>query len=122
MGTAAKQLQLSLQQIRDAYGHNLTIGTEAEDVLREFLAAHLPDSIGVANGQIVDSLGSESRQVDVILYDKARTPALYRGLRWGFPHLESLFFRNVGTGQLVSGALSVRMRPPAWARGQLLTR
>lgn len=45
--------------------------------MRRFFKRYLPQSLGVTSGQVVDSTGQLSRQLDVIIYDLARTPILF---------------------------------------------
>lgn len=77
MQIAAVELKASLQKIRIAIEHNLTTGMGAEEAVRNFLRAHLPESIGIGTGQIVDSNGHTTKQIDVVLFDAARTPILF---------------------------------------------
>lgn len=76
-GRAADEMLSSVQQSRAALTHNLSIGEANESVVREFLRQRLPASIGVGRGQIVDKNGQRTRQLDVVLYDAFRTPALW---------------------------------------------
>lgn len=77
MTSASAEMTNSLTKIQAALDHNLSKGEAAEEAVRRFLVLHLPGSIGVASGQIVDSTGTTSKQLDVILYDVARTPVLF---------------------------------------------
>ncbi|WP_132157817.1 DUF6602 domain-containing protein [Kribbella antiqua] len=77
MAQAAQQMRNSLEETRVALSHNLSKGEALEDAVRAFLRKHLPDSIGIAKGQLIDSKGARSPQLDVILYDAARTPILF---------------------------------------------
>lgn len=47
--------------------HNGTIGLIREQIIKDFLAAHLPELISVRSGQIVDSNDCYSKQQDVVL-------------------------------------------------------
>ena len=76
-GLAAQEMLSSVEQSRAALTHNLSIGEANESVVREFLRQRLPASIGVGRGQIVDKNGQRTRQLDVVLYDAFRTPALW---------------------------------------------
>ena len=49
--------------------HNPSIGTLRERLLREFLKPNLPKNIDVVSGEIIDSLGNRSGQIDCILVD-----------------------------------------------------
>lgn len=77
MAAAADDLIASIRASRAAFSHSLTKGESAEAALREFFKSYYPDSIGVARGQVMDSRGAMSKQLDVILYDAHRTPVLY---------------------------------------------
>jgi hypothetical protein len=77
MNQAAGEMRHSLAKTRAALSHNLSRGEAAEESFRAFLRKHLPDSLGVTKGQILDSKGGRSRQLDVIIYNKSRTPMLF---------------------------------------------
>lgn len=77
MKAAAEELQTSLRRSRVAFAHRLTSGESTEAAVRQFLRENYPESIGVAHGQVIDSGGDQSGQLDVIMYDKARTPILF---------------------------------------------
>ena len=77
MAAVSRQLTASIEASRENFSHNLTKGEAVEASVRKFLRDHLPDSIGVAHGQVVDRHGDISKQLDVILYDARRTPILY---------------------------------------------
>lgn len=65
--------------IREAFDHNGLVGGEGEKLVSQFLRSHLPLSIGVTTGQVLDVDGNMSKQVDVIVYDAMRTPMLFAG-------------------------------------------
>lgn len=50
--------------------HNTIIGDARESFIRNVLSQLLPENVHVGTGQIVDHLGSSSRQIDVVLYRK----------------------------------------------------
>jgi hypothetical protein len=74
----AKQNHLlaALEIVPDLTGHGTTIGDDSEAnwarVLREFL----PARYGVAKGQVIDSQGGISDQIDLLIYDAQYTPLL----------------------------------------------
>lgn len=74
----AKQNHLlaALEIVPDLTGHGTTIGDDSEAnwarVLREFL----PARYGVAKGQVMDSQGRISDQIDLLIYDVQYTPLL----------------------------------------------
>jgi hypothetical protein len=77
MSQAAQEMALSLAKIRTAMNHNLSKGEAAEESVRSFFRRYLPPSLGVTKGQVVDSTGQRTRQLDVIIYDVAHTPMLF---------------------------------------------
>ena len=77
MGSTRTQMTAELAKIRAASEHAGVKGQSAEEVLATFLRRHLPASLGVTTGHVVDSYGNRSTQVDVIIYDATRTPALF---------------------------------------------
>lgn len=77
MKQTAGEMTASLAKLRAAMDHNLSKGEAAEEALRKFLRGHLPQSLGIAKGQIIDSKGHQSKQLDVIIYDAQRTPILF---------------------------------------------
>lgn len=83
MDATTKWLNADLARVRAAFSHAATKGHATEEIVREFLDSNLPDSIGVVTGQVLDSHGSISREVDVILYDRARTSMLFTSTHGG---------------------------------------
>ncbi|MCG9128257.1 hypothetical protein JT359_11705 [Candidatus Poribacteria bacterium] len=71
-----KKLEISAEKIR-----NLSApaekGTLIENTFRENLEQILPEKIGISSGFVMDTDGSESKQMDIILYDKMNTPRLF---------------------------------------------
>lgn len=57
--------------------HAPSKGDALEQSVREFLRKYLPVATGVGSGVVMDSNGSVSKQLDVILFDEARTPRLF---------------------------------------------
>jgi len=53
-------------------------GGDREEILREFLAKHLPAKFGVTKGEVVTKSGAHSRAADVLIYDVVNCPVLYR--------------------------------------------
>lgn len=57
--------------------HSLSQGEALEDAVRQLLNGRLPEALGVTHGEIVDRHGNHSGQVDVVIFDRNRTPRLY---------------------------------------------
>lgn len=75
--SSQKKLEMSAEQIRNLIPTSGEIGTLIEEMFRSYLAEVLPEKIGVSNGFVMDSDGSESQQMDIILYDKMNTPRFF---------------------------------------------
>lgn len=67
MDATTKWLTADLARVSAAFSHAATKGYAVEEIVREFLDANLPDSIGVVTGQVLDAHGSISAEVDVVL-------------------------------------------------------
>lgn len=75
---AARQMRDQLSQTRHSLSHALSKGESNEAIVRTFLGERLPRSVGVTRGQLIDKLGSRSKQLDVILYNSLTTPVLWQ--------------------------------------------
>lgn len=63
--------ELLLSSNRATFFRHRTIrGDERAAALMSFLSEHLPDSLAVAKGEIIDYLDQRTGQVDIIIYDK----------------------------------------------------
>jgi len=74
----ANKMRADVEAARKALTHSGLKGAQFEEVFRRFLRDYLPAALDISTGQIVDSTGAISRQLDVIISDSARTPILYR--------------------------------------------
>lgn len=77
MASTTRRMFAELDDVRAGLDHGATKGASNESVVRKFLQSRLPRSIGVTNGQVVDSRGGISKELDAILYDRERTPMLF---------------------------------------------
>ena len=77
LSAAHHKMSAAIAQIRHSVPHPGEIGDLVERVFRNHLLEVLPEKVGVANGFVVDSRGSVSRQMDVILYDRPNTPRIF---------------------------------------------
>jgi len=62
---------------RASLSHPGLKGKAFEGTVKSFFRSYLPDRLGVATGQLVDSTGALSKQLDVVIFDKSKTPILY---------------------------------------------
>ena len=74
----ANQMRADVERARAAMSHSGLKGSEFEKTYRKFLRQYLPASLDISTGQVVDSHGGVSRQMDVIISDAAKTPILYQ--------------------------------------------
>jgi hypothetical protein len=77
MNQTSDEMTAKFNRTKAALTHSLSKGEAHEETVRQFFRRHLPNSLGVTSGQVIDSLGASSRQMDVIIYDAQRTPILY---------------------------------------------
>lgn len=75
--TTADRLRADLEVARAGQQHPTLRGDVAQAMVRELLTNHLPPSLGVTGGEVVDSLNSTSGQADIIIYDTRRTPMIF---------------------------------------------
>jgi hypothetical protein len=73
----SEQMQHNFSDIRESIKHRGEKGRSIEEILRQFLKVYFPKSLDVSTGFIIDSNGNESKQMDVILSDSAKTPVFY---------------------------------------------
>lgn len=74
---AGVQLLAEFQEIRQCNPHAGDLGTEAEEILKKFLADRLPKRFGIESGIVIGQKGIISRQTDLIIYDAMNSP-IYR--------------------------------------------
>lgn len=75
--TAENSIRQQISRIRELLPHPGEIGSEVEKVFHFALMEALPERIGVCSGFVQDSKGNTSRQLDVILYDKANAAPIF---------------------------------------------
>ena len=59
--------------VAKSLGHPVHKGTLRENFIREFVAGHIGDDLGVSSGEIFDSeriIGDPANQIDVVIYTK----------------------------------------------------
>jgi len=70
---AKERALLAISQIPTHSGHPLHKGTPREAFIREFLSTHLPESVAIGTGEIIDSKsrpGESRNQYDIVIYKK----------------------------------------------------
>src|SRR5260370_751632 len=73
------QMRRDFEKARKAIvAHSGMKGAGFEDAVRGFLESYLPSSLAVCTGQLFDSTGAQSNQLELIIYDREATPVLCR--------------------------------------------
>ena len=72
------KMRSDLEQARASLDHAGLKGQSVEDKVREFLRQYLPKSLDISTGKVVDSSGTLSKQLDIIISDSHKTPIFYQ--------------------------------------------
>jgi len=73
----SKQMKSDFAKAQKSLSHAGLKGSANEEAIRSFLRPYLPRTMDITTGLLIDSLGGQSRQLDVIIADSAKTPILY---------------------------------------------
>jgi hypothetical protein len=71
---AREQVLVAISKIPANSGHPLHKGTPREAFIREFLLGHLPETVAIGTGEIIDSRsapGGKRNQFDIVIYRKS---------------------------------------------------
>lgn len=79
--SAGRQLREDFREIQQCNPHSGEKGSEAEEILKQFLRARLPRRFDVGAGIVLGTDGAASRQSDVIIYDSINSPIYRTGTR-----------------------------------------
>lgn len=74
---SAEKMKLEWKSIRASLEQSGNKGTSLEKIVIEFLRQYLPKNLGITSGEITDSDGNSTKQMDVIIYDEIKSPLLY---------------------------------------------
>nr|QNO52544.1 hypothetical protein BJKGENCM_00034 [Methanosarcinales archaeon ANME-1 ERB6] len=70
----SKRMMLDFEEISKTLTHPGLKGTSKEEKFREFLRKYFPMNLDMSKGQIIDSDGHISKEIDVIVSDAFKTP------------------------------------------------
>lgn len=70
-------IQRKLETVRQSFGHPTTKGDASEKVWLELLQTYLPQRYQAAKAHVVDSKGTFSEQVDVVIFDRQYSPFIF---------------------------------------------
>lgn len=71
-------VQHRLQISRDSFGHPGTKGDATEGIWLELLNAYLPKRYSAESAHVVDSDGTFSEQIDVVVFDRQYSPFIFQ--------------------------------------------
>ncbi|MCQ4575286.1 MAG: hypothetical protein NOU37_08580 [Candidatus Brocadiales bacterium] len=75
---ASKQVLEGCRQIHSSTDHRAARRELRDYITKEFLRKYVPDAYGTERGYIITSGGHSSYELDIIIYDKTKTPLLCR--------------------------------------------
>lgn len=61
------RISAQFAETRRSYEHSGNKGSNVEKILRDFIAKYIPPSYRLGEGEIIDSFGSVSRQIDIVV-------------------------------------------------------
>lgn len=64
------KLRIDFTDLSKLIGHNLSSGEAREEALKGFLKSNLPQRADLSSGFVIDRNGKQSKQIDVIIYDR----------------------------------------------------
>src|SRR5712691_1172214 len=70
-------IQQRLETVRKSFGHPGTKGDASEAVWLELLQTYLPHRYQAATAHVVDSNGTFSEQIDVVVFDRQYSPFIF---------------------------------------------
>jgi hypothetical protein len=76
--TSSSSMRSKFEEIRIAVEHRGLKGNANEQIVSEFLEKYLPSKIGFCTGEVIDSDGKRSKQIDVLAYDAATAPQFFQ--------------------------------------------
>jgi hypothetical protein len=70
------QIQIEVDLINSNFNHNGLKGEGNENIIKEIIKKSIPAKYGVDTGIVIDKDGNQSKQCDIIIYDKFSHPQL----------------------------------------------
>ncbi len=67
----ARQFEIEFAELAREIDHNLSAGEARERTLATLLRKYLPQRAGVDRGFVIDAVGGQSQQIDLIIFDKS---------------------------------------------------
>lgn len=74
---ALRRLQAEVDGLSRVIEHNLTMGEENEAALSRMLVNFIPGRFGTGSGLLLDSTDKQSKQADVVIFEKSADAAIF---------------------------------------------
>lgn len=71
------EIEQQLERVRKTFGHPGTKGDASEEVWLELLQTYLPKRYQAAKAHVVDTNGTFSDQIDVVIFDRQYSPFIF---------------------------------------------
>lgn len=72
------QMKSDFVKAQKSLTHSGLKGDANEEIIKKFLRQYLPKTLDITTGTLVDSEGNQSRQLDIIICDSAKTPIFFQ--------------------------------------------
>lgn len=84
-------VQQELARARETFHHNGTMGDASEGVWIKLFNEYLPQRYRAARAHVVDSKGSVSDQIDIVIFDRQYSPFIFKLDEHSFVPAESVY-------------------------------
>jgi len=74
----SSQMKSDFVKAQKSLSHAGLKGEANEETVRDFLKQYLPKTLDITTGMLVDSDGNQSRHLDIIICDSAKTPIFFQ--------------------------------------------
>jgi hypothetical protein len=74
----SSQMKSDFVKAQKSLAHSGLKGDANEETVKKFLREYLPKTLDITTGTLVDSKGNQSRQLDIIICDSAKTPIFFQ--------------------------------------------
>lgn len=66
----SRQFDIKFDEFSKSVAHPPKSGEAREEALKKILEKYLPQRVGIDSGFVIDTQGRESKQIDIVIYDK----------------------------------------------------
>jgi len=74
----SEQMRSDFVKAQKSLTHSGLKGEANEETVRQFLRQYLPKTLDISSGMLVDAEGKQSKQLDVVISDTAKTPIFFQ--------------------------------------------